>query len=129
MSYLATAFDNCDASPVVTMVPASGSTFPLGTNVVTITAVDVSGNTNSCSFTVTVGGCNRADSDDRPHSANVVVSWPRTCTVYVLEETTEFGAPTVWTPVTDTILAVGADYQLAVPANSGNKFYRLKKQP
>lgn len=45
--------DNC---PGVTSmcVPASGSTFPLGTTTVTCTATDTSGNTASCSFTVTV---------------------------------------------------------------------------
>jgi T5SS/PEP-CTERM-associated repeat protein len=34
--------------------PPSGSSFPVGTTTVTCTATDTSGNTNSCSFTVTV---------------------------------------------------------------------------
>src|SRR5205814_7791489 len=34
--------------------PASGSLFPVGVTVVNGTATDTSGNTNSCSFTVTV---------------------------------------------------------------------------
>ena len=34
--------------------PPSGSTFPVGTTTVTNTATDASGNTTSCSFTVTV---------------------------------------------------------------------------
>ncbi len=38
----------------VECTPASGSTFPLGGTVVTCTATDVSGNTDSASFTVTV---------------------------------------------------------------------------
>jgi hypothetical protein len=47
------ASDNC---PGVTVVcsPASGTTFPVGTTTVTCTATDTSGNTASCSFTVTV---------------------------------------------------------------------------
>jgi subtilisin-like proprotein convertase family protein len=47
-----TSGDNC---PGVTSacVPASGSTFPLGTTTVTCTATDASGNTASCSFGVT----------------------------------------------------------------------------
>jgi hypothetical protein len=47
------ASDNC---PGVTFVcsAASGSTFPIGTTTVTCTATDTSGNTASCSFTVTV---------------------------------------------------------------------------
>jgi hypothetical protein len=49
-----TVSDNC---PGVTAacVPASGSTFQEGTTVVTCTATDASGNTASCTFTVTVG--------------------------------------------------------------------------
>ncbi len=39
--------------PVVSS-PASGSTFPLGTTIVTNTAIDACGNNNSCTFTVTV---------------------------------------------------------------------------
>ncbi len=61
--------------------------------------------------------------------ADVILSWPQTCTTYVLEETLELGAPATWTPVTASITAVGADYQITVPGGAGNKFYRLKKQP
>jgi hypothetical protein len=47
------ATDNCP-NATVTCLPASGSTFTVGTTTVTCTATDASGNTNSCSFTVTV---------------------------------------------------------------------------
>jgi len=47
--------DNCPGvSTALTAGPTSGSTFPLGSTTVTYTASDVSGNTTSCSFTVTV---------------------------------------------------------------------------
>ncbi len=46
--------DDTDPNPVVVSVPASGSTFPIGTTTVTCTATDVSGNSSSCTFTVTV---------------------------------------------------------------------------
>lgn len=46
------ANDNC--SVTVTCSPASGSTFGPGTTTVTCTATDPSGNTATCSFTVTV---------------------------------------------------------------------------
>jgi uncharacterized repeat protein (TIGR01451 family) len=49
-----TATDSCAASVNVTSSPASGSVFPLGTTVVNASATDASGNTSSCSFTVTV---------------------------------------------------------------------------
>ena len=47
------ATDNCSAIVTQTGL-ASGSTFPVGVNTVTFTATDPSGNTTSCSFTVTV---------------------------------------------------------------------------
>ncbi|NRB36827.1 MAG: HYR domain-containing protein, partial [Rhodobacteraceae bacterium] len=47
--------DNC-ASPVTTMTSGlvTGSTFPVGVTTVSYEVVDTSGNTSSCSFTVTV---------------------------------------------------------------------------
>jgi hypothetical protein len=54
VSYVAAAQDSCGLSSFDCM-PTSGSTFPLGTNVVTCTAANVSGLTNSCSFNVVVG--------------------------------------------------------------------------
>ncbi len=47
------ARDNCAVTNVVSE-PPSGSTFPAGVTTVTCTATDASGNTNLCSFTVTV---------------------------------------------------------------------------
>ena len=49
-----TAADLVDANPTITTTPASGSTFPLGTNTVIITATDHSGNTTSAHFTIDV---------------------------------------------------------------------------
>jgi hypothetical protein len=45
--------DNCAGTTVV-CTPASGSAFPVGTTTVNCVATDTSGNTASCSFTVTV---------------------------------------------------------------------------
>jgi uncharacterized repeat protein (TIGR01451 family) len=47
------ASDNCSLAST-NSAPPSGSTFGLGTNVVTFTAVDAAGNTNSCHFNVIV---------------------------------------------------------------------------
>ncbi|MBI3949178.1 MAG: HYR domain-containing protein [Acidobacteria bacterium] len=54
VTFSATATDVCDSTPTVTCTPASGSTFPIGTTTVTCTATDDSGNSASCTFTVTV---------------------------------------------------------------------------
>lgn len=53
VSFSVTAADNC-SSPTVVTSPASGSVFPVGNTTVLATATDAAGNTNTCSFTVTV---------------------------------------------------------------------------
>ena len=53
VTFSVTGTDNCGVSAVVSS-PGSGSTFAVGTTTVTGTATDLSGNTSSCSFTVTV---------------------------------------------------------------------------
>jgi hypothetical protein len=47
------AADNCPGVTVAA-VPPSGSVFPLGTTLVTATATDASGNTATCTFTITL---------------------------------------------------------------------------
>lgn len=51
--YTANAEDSCPGV-AVTCTPPSGATFMVGTHVVTCVATDAAGNTNSCTFTVTV---------------------------------------------------------------------------
>ena len=53
VTWTASATDNCAVTNVI-CVPPSGSTFAVGTNLVTCTATDASGNTASCNFTVTI---------------------------------------------------------------------------
>src|SRR5258708_20235346 len=48
------ATDICDSSPLVFSTPPSGSVLPVGTNTITCTAADSSGNSNSCTFTIRV---------------------------------------------------------------------------
>src|SRR4029077_17040860 len=53
VTFFVSATDNCGVTNLVSSV-ISGSTFPVGTTTVTNTATDASGNTSSCTFTVTV---------------------------------------------------------------------------
>jgi probable HAF family extracellular repeat protein len=53
VSFTLSASGGC-SQPTVTANPPSGSTFPIGTNTVNVTATDLCGHTNTCSFTVTV---------------------------------------------------------------------------
>ncbi len=50
----AVATDAVTATPIITYSAPSGSTFPVGTTMVNVTAADAAGNQSTCSFTVTV---------------------------------------------------------------------------
>jgi hypothetical protein len=65
-----TAVDIVDGVRPVTCDPVSGSTFPLGTTVVTCKASDLSGNESDETFTVTVQDTTPPDINDMP--ANIV---------------------------------------------------------
>jgi uncharacterized repeat protein (TIGR01451 family) len=54
VSFSVSASDSCDSTLAVATSKASGSSFDVGTTVVTATATDDAGNAASCSFTVTV---------------------------------------------------------------------------
>src|SRR5205823_6611579 len=53
VAFAPVASDNCPGT-VVSCSPTNGSTFAKGTNAVTCTATDASGNTANCSFNVVV---------------------------------------------------------------------------
>jgi len=54
VAYTVTVTDNMDPSPTVTYSHPSGSTFPVGTTTVTVTATDWRHNSTTCTFDVTV---------------------------------------------------------------------------
>ncbi len=54
VSFAATATDNADPSPTITYSQNPGTTFPIGTTTVTVTATDASGNSAQETFDVTV---------------------------------------------------------------------------
>jgi hypothetical protein len=60
-SFDVSAVDECDEAPTVTSVPPSGSNFPVGPTLVTVTATDRSGNTSTCTFTVNVEAGSEAE--------------------------------------------------------------------
>jgi hypothetical protein len=54
VTFSVSATDDQTANPTLNCVPASGSTFPIGTTVVTCTATDTAGNSAAASFNVVV---------------------------------------------------------------------------
>ncbi|MBI2517080.1 MAG: ExeM/NucH family extracellular endonuclease [Opitutae bacterium] len=73
-NYAATATDDADGSVPVTLSPASGTVFPLGTTTVTASATDAAGNTSTGSFTVTVQDTSAPVISSLTASPNVL--WP-----------------------------------------------------
>ncbi|HEX8434375.1 HYR domain-containing protein, partial [Archangium sp.] len=106
VSYSAGATDDSGAAPTVSYSPATGSTFPVGDNPVSVTATDAAGNSDTCSFTVAV-------KDSR---APII-----TCPADVVLSATGADGAVVDYPAaqaTDTISSVTLSYS----APSGSKF-------
>ncbi|MFP2903622.1 ELWxxDGT repeat protein [Pyxidicoccus sp. 3LFB2] len=90
----ATASDAVTASPALTYSQASGTLFPMGATVVTVTATDAAGNAATCSFRVTVRD------DTRP-----TVSCPTSVTA---EATGASGATVSYPPATASDSGTGS---------------------
>ena len=66
--------DICDATPAITRSHTSGTSFPIGTTSVTITATDDAGNQTTCSFNVTVTDISAPVFNSCPADITVVAS-------------------------------------------------------
>jgi hypothetical protein len=75
--------DNCEGA-TFQYAPPSGSTFGVGDTTITSSATDAAGNTNSCTFTVTVGVLPDVECSLSPATAINVVQTIHTVTVTVL---------------------------------------------
>jgi hypothetical protein len=124
--YTVGATDIADASPVVVVTPASGSFFSLGTNIVSATATDASGNQSGCTFKVVVLepllSLTVSKSD-----TNVVITWPQSCLSHELQQSDNLSSPSNWGPCSATIEVVGSLYRATIPADQAARFYQLKK--
>ena len=93
ISFTVTAMDLVDGMVSVTTTPASGSWFPLGTNVVICQAVDARQNTNTCAFEVVVRDDVTPVLEILLSGSDVVISWPASCASYALRRTDDLNAP------------------------------------
>ena len=62
----------------------------------------------------------------RRAGASAVLSWPVAVSGYSLEYTTQIGSG-FWTTETTSVVNTATEHTVTVPANSGRRFYRLKK--
>lgn len=73
-SFVAKAADLCAGILPVTFAPASGSKFPVGTNIVVATAGDAAGNRVQCHFTVTILGARTVKANVRAEMTQAATS-------------------------------------------------------
>jgi hypothetical protein len=105
--------------------PASGSAFPIGTNTVTVTARDTAGNSNFCTFTVTVFAGPAPDLSIAQAGANVIVSWPDTFPCYALQTAPGLAPTNVWTTYAGSLTTNAGKIFVTNSPSSTNLFYRL----
>ena len=136
VAFSVTASDNCDSNLVAGCSPVSGSQFAIGTTPVNCVVIDSAGNTNTCSFSVTV-----VDSSIfnilsiTPQNSDILLSWvmPLGLTGIVQGSAdnygydfTNLGAP-FYTPgngaVTNTYVDPGGQ------TNFLQRFYRIRLTP
>lgn len=108
VTFSVSAQDVVDGSVLATAVPASGITFALGDTIVTVTATDRAGNTESASFTVTVA-------DTTPPVLSNVPS------DMVVQATSTSGAVVTFASPTATDIVDGV-FTPAVTPSSGSTF-------
>ena len=106
VNYAVTATDNCDSTVPVTCTPPPGF-FPAGQTLVTCRAVDSCKNTNTCSFTVTVGApCLRIAND------TVTCAGTNGAYTYTFSLTNLFSGPIHWLAFNDPPPGVGVEPSL-----------------
>jgi len=129
VDFATNAFDNCSLASLEAS-PASGSAFPVGITSVNVTARDASGNTNTCSFLVTVMFGPSPRLNILPASnQNVVLSWPASNGCYQLQYLSTFINPSAlnaWQTYSGPLTTNGGFLHVTNNVATGNQFYRLR---
>lgn len=107
------AFTTYDPNVPVVSTPPSGSFFPVGTTVVTSTATSVAGQSNTCTFSITVTCDNKLQVTRQANG--LLFTWPANGT---LETTTVLGSQ--WEPVPN------ASSPYLSPLSDAQRFFRLR---
>ncbi|MFD2725450.1 HYR domain-containing protein [Hyunsoonleella rubra] len=124
VNFMASATDNCSVV-TTSSAPASGSVFPVGTTEVTVTATDASGNTDVCTFDVTVNDTEDPDISC-PSDFSIENEGPYILPDYIADNTVvasdNCGFTVVQSPVAGTVLPYGLHaISFTVTDDSGNQ--------
>ena len=123
VNYSVSVSDNLVLSSATTN-PASGSVFPVGTNTVTLTARDTAGNTNFCTFKVTVLPGTAPQLSIVRSGTNIVVSWTNAYDCYALQSASALASNT-WSLYPGPFATNGGNIYVTNSAASTNRFFRL----
>jgi hypothetical protein len=121
--YSATATDNCDGTVPVVFTPPSGSYFSLGTNIVAGVATDSSGNSNTCTFTITVQESTLINF--ALSGTNFILSWLQSCSTYSVQQRRSLDPLADWLPLDATPVLSNGQFTVTLPMGSGNQYFRL----
>ncbi len=120
VNFVATASDNCPGASIA-CVPASGSTFALGTTMVTCTATDAASNTGTCNFNVTVNDT-EPPSLACPANIQTIALAPagRVVSYTVPTATDNCGASVMCAPPPGSTFAVGTNFVTCSATDGAN---------
>jgi hypothetical protein len=124
VNFVVSGSDNCAFSNAVAN-PASGSAFAVGTNIVMVTAMDVAGNTNTCTFKVIVLAGAPPVLSIVQSGTNAVLSWSNIFSCYQLQSALQLFPTNLWTNYTGLVTTNGGNLYATNSLGPSNQFFRL----
>jgi len=127
--YSVTATDDCDPAPKVVCDPPPGSVFPVGTNVVTVTATDQCGHQSRCQFLVIVvqEPLPRLTIQMLP-DGRIIICWKTACpNDFTLWCTRRLNPPILWEPVLSPVFVNNGMFCVIVDVQPPHRFYQLRR--
>ncbi len=130
VSYNVTASSAYCGDVTVVCYPPSGSYFPAGTTTVNCVAADCCGNTDTCSFTVTVNpGSHPILPQTTPlniarEGGQVFLFWPNSTTNWILQSATNLSAA-AWSTVSPLPVVINGTNNVRNAISDTPRFYRL----
>lgn len=126
LAVLVGATDPCGAV-TRTQLPAAGTLVGVGVTNVVVTVTDAAGNVATCDVRFEVIDPVQVELTIRQVGANLVISWPKTCTTFGLFKTTSLTPAINWTPVSETPVLNGNLYEVTTPLGDAALFYELRR--
>jgi hypothetical protein len=127
--YSVTATDDCDPAPKIVCDPPPGSVFPVGTNVVTVTATDQCGNQSRCQFLVIVVQEPLPTlTIQKLPDGRIMICWKTACpNDFTLWCTRRLNPPILWEPVLNPVFVNNGMFCVIVDVQPPHRFYQLRR--